>query len=445
MRFFFQRFSPGTDKPVIFLLRSICIVFLVTAGLFHVRAAFLTQLSLNQGPHMETFSHSLTHPDALAGLARKEFMLDADLTSALTLYRRALAHFVLHLPSWLGLAEVLHDMGKENEAAEALHFVHDRFPNNQDIAWSKALLAGAMGRESILAENLVWLADNSPARKKEVIAMGALTWQDPEALMRVFGSAFYTDILLQYITNDAFNKTVAVWEKIVESGSVQQRAALQYVDYLVGQHAYLLAARVWAETTGPDTPLLYNGTFEKPLLNSAFGWRISATKGTSWQKGDYGSGLEITFDGTENAVFQLSQTLPLNPGRYVLSGTVETDDLRTDQLPFWTVQGVQCTGLNARSEMVLPNQHATEFILPFVVPDNCELVRIALVRKKSFHFDNKIGGKVTVSSLNVRPAESGASPARQTFSNTTGEPDNGDREPGKTDKNIAINPLLVQP
>ncbi|HER62467.1 MAG TPA: hypothetical protein ENO11_00610 [Desulfobacteraceae bacterium] len=416
MRIFFQRFRQITDKPGAVILRSVFIFLLVAAGLFHFRAAFLTQLAQNQGSHMAAFSRSLTDPDALASLARTELLRNADLPAAQNLYRRALSHFVLHLPSWLGITEVLHDQGKEKEAAAALRFVHDRFPNNEGISWSKALLAGAMGQDRIMTENLIWLADNAPAKRKEVIAMAVLTWKDPEILTRKFGSAFYPEILEEYIRNDAFNETVPVWEKIKASGTIPQPVAMQYVDYLVGQNAFLLAAKVWAEATGPDTPLLYNGSFEKPVLNSAFGWRISRTAGVSWKQGDYGTGLEITFDGTENVGFQLFQTLPLDPGEYIFGGVIETDDLRTDQLPFWTIRGVQCTGLSEQGEMTPPNQHATEFVLPFSVPDNCELVRVALVRKKSFHFDNKISGKVRVNNLDIRRRETKSSASPQNFS-----------------------------
>jgi len=339
----------------------------------------------------------------------------------------------------------LNDQGREKEAIDALEFIHVHFKSSEDITWSKTLLASTLGQEHILTENLIWLAYHSPAKKKEVFSLAVLAWDDPDVLMQTFGSAFYVDILNEYIKNDAFEKALTVWDKMVSSGNIEQKTAFHYVDYLMGQKAFLLARKVWKAAVGADQPLLYNGDFAKPIHGSGFGWRIPKTKGVSWKKGEYGIGLEITFDGTENPYFQMSQILPLNPGKYVLNGSMETDDLTTDQLPFWKIQGVQCEGLNEKSEMVLPNQHATDFILPFVVPENCELVRIALIRNTSNHFDNKISGKITAANLNIRQGDARSSASSKTSATATGG-QNGMQTPVKdAPTTISFNKLVIRP
>lgn len=442
----FSRFSQTTDTPTVFLVRYGVIFLLIVTGLLHFRAAFLTQLAQNQGAPLAAFSHSLTDPDALASMAREEHLRNADLRAAELLYKRALENFVLHLPSWLGIAEVWNDQGKVNEAVDILEFIHNRFHNGADTIWAKTLLASTLGQEQILTENLVWLAGNSAQKRKEVFALATLSWEDPDLLLNKFGSAFYADILKEYIRHNELDKTMTVWDKIVGSGSMQHDVAVQYIDYLVGRNAFSQAAKVWSDiAAGQDRPLLHDGDFAQPIQGSGFGWHISSAKGVSWQKGENGRGLEITFDGTENVAFQLSQLLPLDPGRYLFQGSVATDHLTTDQLPLWMIQGVQCTGLSEQGEMILPHQPAADFVIPFLMPQQCELVRISLLRRTSYHFDNKISGKIIVNGLNIRPQEESSSLPAQTSTPILSRQEMQPRPERKAKTNISIDRLSVQP
>jgi hypothetical protein len=442
----FSRFSQTTDTPTVFLVRCGVIVLLIVTGLLHFRAAFLTQLAQNQGEPMAAFSHSITDPDALASMAREEHLRNADLPTAELLYKRALENFALHLPSWLGIAEVWNDQGKINEAVTVLEFIHNRFHNGADTIWSKTLLASTLGQEQILTENLIWLASNSPQKRKDVFALATISWEEPDALLNKFGSAFYADILKEYIRHNEPDKTMTVWDKMVGSGSIQQDVAVQYIDYLVGRNAFSQAAKVWSDiAAGQERPLLHDGDFAQPMQGSGFGWRISPAKGVSWRKGEYGRGLEITFDGTENVAFQLSQLLPLEPGRYIFQGSVATDHLTTDQLPFWKIQGEQCTGLSKQGEMLLPHQPAADFVIPFLVPQQCEVVRISLLRRTSYHFDNKINGKIIVNNLQIRPQEESFSLPEPS---STPIPSRQEMQPGpgrNAKTNISIDRLSVQP
>ncbi len=441
----FARFSEATDNPKALLLRYAIIFLLVLTGLFHFRAAFFAQLSQNQGSEMAAFSHSLTNPDALAKMAREDHLWNADLQSAEFLYKKALENFILHLPSWLGIAEVMNDQGKINEAIEVLEFIQNRFKNGEHTTWSKTLLASTLGQERILTENLIWLLNNSSPKKKDVFALASLTWEEPDVLMNKFGKDFYGDILQKYIRNNELDKTLMVWDKIVQSGSIEQTVAIQYINYLLNQKAFSLAAEVWSETRESEDPLLYNGNFAQPILGTAFGWRMSRPAGMSSKTGNDGNGLEITFDGTENVALQLSQTIPLNPGEYSFNGSIETDGLSTDQLPFWQIQGVQCIGLNEQSQMILPDQHDTDFAIEFIVPDNCELIQIALNRKKSFHFDNKIAGMMTINNLKIQLRKAASSSPVQPSAHIPDTQAAIQKSQSKKEPIIFINKLQIQP
>ncbi|GAB4342203.1 MAG: hypothetical protein Kow0089_17100 [Desulfobulbaceae bacterium] len=391
------------ENPRGILLRAGAVLLVVLLGLQHLRLSFLTQLEINRSGSLAGFARSLSDPDALAWLARQEHLTQANLPMALDLYRKALENFVLHIPSWLGLAEVYNDQGKKAMGIKALGFAQHFAAKNEEFAWSSALLADTLGDEQILLENLRWLADNQPARRRDVFNLAVLTWNDAKTLLPKFEPSYFMEILETYIRNNDISNSWRVWQEMVRTDVDNAVNATRYAEYLLGQKAFQLAAAVWRQSVNTTGTILYNGNFEHEPLNSAFGWQISTSRGASWSRGNYGSGLRITFDGSENTVFHVSQTVPLRPGKYTLSGTFETDGLTTDQKPYWNIRGVECKGLDVSGEMLPASSQQTEFILRFHVPEQCEVVRVSLRRDKSYSFDNRIAGTVIINNLEITP------------------------------------------
>ena len=95
--------------------------------------------------------------------------------------------------------------------------------------------------------------------------------------------------------------------------------------------------------------------------------------------------------------------------------------------------------------MALPNQHATNFEIPFIMPGDCELIRLSLIRQKSFHFDNKIAGKVTLNHLNIRLENGESTLPVPTSTHLEGKDTDIQKSPPKTKMNISINNLLIEP
>lgn len=383
------------------LLRGGVFFLLALACLFHIKAAFLAQLATNSGDKSLYFGSELTDPNALARLARKAHLADADLPEALTLYTRSLANFVLHIPSWLGLVELYNDMGEKEKAVAALRFVQDFAADNEKIAWTKAILAHGLDQTEIMTGNLVWLAEKFPAKRRQVFTLADQQWPDPNGLLERFAPALYPDILEYYININEADKAETAWGRLEDGGVGDPKIALRYINYLLGLEKVQEAAAIWQKYYRQDGGLLYNRELREPFLGSGFGWRISRADGVSWRQAGDAGGLRIQFDGTANALFSLAQIVPLAPGRYLFSGTIACQDLTTDQRPYWTINGYKCDGLQVRGEMIPPSGPPDTFSLEFAVPEGCHAVQIALKRNKSHYFDNQISGSVTLSGLEL--------------------------------------------
>lgn len=385
------------------LLRGSAVLLLFLAGFAHLRAAFLAQLAMNNGAYLAAFSQSLTDPDALASLARKEHLANGNLSKALALYQRSLANFVLHVPSWLGIAELFNDLGQKDKAVAALRTVNSFAANSGETAWSKALLAHELDQGDILADSLSWLATHLPNKFPEILALADLRWQDTATLMHHFDTTQYTNLLDHYIRLKDSEKTGIVWQGMAEAGLLTREIALKYVNYLLLGDEIEQAAAIWRKHCQKDDQLLYNGSFQEAFIDSGFAWQITRAKGTAWEQLSGRGGLKITFDGTENAFFRLSQLVPLAPGHYLLKGSEQSKGLTTDQRPFWSIAGYKCEGLAVKNSMLPPTSDHQEFVLPFSVPDSCQAVQISLQRNTSYFFDNKISGTITLERLGIEP------------------------------------------
>jgi len=385
------------------VLQALFILLVVLIGLFHLKSSILSEVGLTRRIYLDKLSPFLTNPDTLAMLAKREHLGTGDLNKAQLLYHRALDSFVLHAPSWLGLAEVFYDLGRKDQAVAALKTLDTLKLNNTDLMWSKAKLAHALNEGQILLSTLVQLADEdtTPTQRIKIFNLVEQTWDDPVFLMKNFKAQLYPDILSMYIRNNQPDNAKKVWTKIQEKGIEIPEVTFPYVDLLLEHNAFDLAANVWQYSFRQDGPLLFNGDFDQPVSHAGFGWHASESGSVSLEPAGSGEGLTIFFNGTENVAFRFAQTVPLYPGKHVFSGTFETDDLTSEQLPFWKITGYNCAGLFIEDLMVPPSEHLTEFKIPFTVPEGCKAIELALLRNKANRFDSLISGSITVNKLDI--------------------------------------------
>jgi len=390
------------------LPRIAAMALLLLTCLLHLKAAFLAQLAINSGAGTEYFRSELSDPNSLARLARKEHLVDVNLPGAADLYQKALTHFVLHIPSWLGLVEVYNDMGHQEKARAALHFVQNFAATDEQAAWSRAMLAHDLDELEIMTDNLRLLAAGFPGKRRQVFALAEQHWPEADALLDRFDPVLHPDILEYFIVMRDPAKAATAWARVEGAGVADRKIVLRYVNFLLERENVREAGQIWRKYYGLGDSLLFNRELREPFLGSGFGWRISRAEGVSWRQAAGGQGLEIRFAGSANPLFRLSQLVPLAPGRYLFSATMSSQDLTTDQRPRWLLTGYKCEGLRVTGDMVPPSGPAALVSLTFAVPEACRAVQITLQRSESHYFDNKIAGSVTVTGpdlVQIGPAE----------------------------------------
>lgn len=405
-RFYHAWLADIGKNPHQLLLRGVLLAGVFFSVAIHLHDAFLAQLASNKGGQLSDFSQSLTDPDALASLARKEHLGNGNLNRALTLYQRGLSYFVLHVPSWLGVAEIFNDQEQRGKAVAALRAVHSFAANGEETTWTKALLAHELDQEEILTSSLSWLAEHQPDKIPQILALADLRWQDASTFLRLFNPDHYPAVLDRYLRLNDRYKAAAVWQALEEKKQVSNKALLSYVDFLLHRGEVSEAAAVWRRHLQHDSQLLHDGSFREPLTGSGFGWRLAPAKGMTWQQNGGAEGLTVTFAGTDNPAFRLSQLVALAPGHYLFKGQIQSHGLTTDQRPSWTVSGYQCEGLTIHDTMLPPTMEWREFVLPFTVPESCQAIQLLLQRNPSHFFDNKLAGTIALKGLAIEPLPS---------------------------------------
>ncbi len=265
--------------------------------------------------------------------------------------------------------------------------------------WDKALLTYQLGRTDVLAGDLSWIVAHIPGETRtNALKLAFSLWPDPaELLARLRGD----NLLLLFghaARTGKIETALAWWPEIEQVGVDNVRAeVLIFLNSLIHGDRLAQAAAIWRKHFNAES-LLYNGDFAQEPSNTAFDWRISAPKGSTWRLETAGDGkgraLHLHFSSTENLGYgHLTQIVPLTPGRkYTLTTQVKSEGLTTDQRPYLEITGFQCSMAAVRSEAVAASQPWTALALPFEIPGDCLAVQVQVRRDPSNRLDNLLGG-----------------------------------------------------
>lgn len=176
------------------------------------------------------------------------------------------------------------------------------------------------------------------------------------------------------------------------------------------QRAYL--NRLWQEKRWQDAYLawlsgldegqikvlgnLYNGSFEAPVTQLGFDWRIQPSRAAKAEIVEtYGTGggkaLHVTFNGERIHFQHVGQYLFLNAGHYRLQGRGRPEGLKTERGIRWRVRCVGDAGdMLAESEPFVGSDEWRNFAVDFVVPDQecpAQLLRLELDGRAELDFE----------------------------------------------------------
>lgn len=217
--------------------------------------------------------------------------------------------------------------------------------------------------------------------------------------------------------NDVDSAT-AIWTWMKQHRLTDDAACAGYLDLLIANKKTQYAAETWKQYTHAADYLvnswIYNGSFEEQLRNSPFDWMLEQAphvQAAVDHTGAFaGKGcIRVDFLGGENVDYRgVHELAPVQPGQWILSGYIRTDQLTTDQgVSLHAIDIRNGPALDAWSQEVTGTQPWTKVEVRFTVRPETDVIRVDLVRRQSLHFDNQISGTAWLDAVTLRPARSG--------------------------------------
>jgi hypothetical protein len=202
-------------------------------------------------------------------------------------------------------------------------------------------------------------------------------------------------------TNGSEEEARKTWDWMMQNHLMGQSSALDLTWKLWGRQFFEGARELWLDWVGEAGgvgragQLLFNNRFADAPDGSPFDWLIQKQASVEVFR-DHG--LEIQFLGTDNVKLDgIRQSTIVSPGRYRFSAVVQSDDLTTDQGPFFRVfDPADLSRVDVRTPQITGTTPRSAIECEFIVPQGSKALTIHLERLESERFDNKITGRLHV-------------------------------------------------
>ncbi len=199
------------------------------------------------------------------------------------------------------------------------------------------------------------------------------------------------------------------WAWMVQNHLVDETTALDVTRTLWQRQSFRTAQELWLDWLGPvrgDYPshqLIFNRQFKSAPNGSLFDWTIPAQRSIEISRNQ---GLQVRFAGADNVEFNVKQLAVVSPGRYHFSAEAESENLTTDQCPFFHIYDPANTAhLDITSPQIKGTTARSETNVDFTVTPDTQAVIIQLERRGSERFDNKIQGTLHVYQVSLVPID----------------------------------------
>jgi len=203
-------------------------------------------------------------------------------------------------------------------------------------------------------------------------------------------------------TNGSESDGRKTWTWMMQNRLLDRPFALDLTWKLWRRQFFRSAQEVWSDWLGDGGregdaagQLVLNRRFREAPNGSPFDWSIPSQESVEISRDD---GLEIRFLGSENVKLDgIRQSMIVSAGQYHFSAVVESNDLTTDQGPFFRVFDSAALGrVEARTPQIKETTARSVIGCDFLVPRGTEALTIQLERAQSDRFDNKIKGTLHI-------------------------------------------------
>ncbi len=320
-----------------------------------------------------------------------------------------------YIPALIELARTEIMTGNRHKAQKIATFVFRRLNHVSTWKWMEFMLAYDLENEAELVRIYNFLLATMAHRIMDANLVMLEYFGNWERIVPLIDGNNIDTFARVLLSERSPEGLWALWNHL---GSIQKRNLLEkptierIISFMVRKGLLKEAKEIWFYDVGGKEGTLYNGSFERSVLNHPFGWQIKKDRDvvitrTRNNAYDGNFSIGIRFLGKSNIRFHhIWQIVPVKRGSsYKLQFSYSTERITTDQKPFVVVRGFRCKGLYKKTPTFSADTEWVDMELLFDVPESCEAIMIRVERLKSFMFDNKIQGRLFLDNFRLVKAE----------------------------------------
>jgi hypothetical protein len=355
----------------------------------------------------EDYNYSTAEADRLKAYPSAQYRhglhawFQNDHKTAANFFRRAVIQDVLFLDAWHRFAEVEAAAGREQFAKDILGFTTGLTKNVYRWKWQQMLLARELGEQEIFFQNTNYLLSHDVLQHDALQLLHNHFGGDSEAAAAVLEPDHWDSYLSWMMRWGMTDKTLKLWQRLIETGAPNAEIALQYAHFLLQKKRIVESRAIWCNYMGDDS--ITNPGFEAEITRKGFDWRIWNERTENWEinrvndhnyEGDYS--LKIDFKGRENISFHhLYQIIAADPfDQFRLSYAWKSQKITTDQGLFIEVYSYDKKGLYKAAPIMVGSNDWQQGYIEFALPEDSRAAVVRIRRRPSDRFDNKISGTV---------------------------------------------------
>jgi len=342
-----------------------------------------------------------------------DWMIDPEFTSALI--GRAAVHYPLDARQWLDRARISAGAGNSEQVDVLLNKAIAIRPLHRPTLWSAAQIALQTGDAALAERQLRQWLQLYPGDTGQALFIGRRWIQDPgELLDRMLPRQreYLEEAMQVALRQNDFSLADAVWKRLEPKPALNDPTFLQYIELLLDAGRIDHAVTLWADRDpGWQPGMLVNGNFARELGESlGLNWRRRfAPPGVVIERDlahshSSPASLKISFNGKENVNLNRPWIrIPVDSGgRYRLSGVWRAEGLTTRALPY-----LQLSAEGSRFRETVEVRDAAfdwqPWSIEFSVPEDSQLMRLALRRDSTRAFDRNIDGALWLDDFRLEP------------------------------------------
>lgn len=352
----------------------------------------------------------------------------SDLRQAAKDYEKAVATNAFFDGYWMELGGIYESLGKITEARAAYEQAKTNHPISPQVAWrygnflirqSAVPEACAEFRRALLVDPDLTEGAVAECWKTPACTAATITQLIPADNRYLFKAIDY------FGRQSQFDEALRLWIALVALHQpFELHNAVPIINDLLFAGRVKEAQQVWQQAlaisgwprdtsndAAVEPSVVFNGSFEHPLLNGAFDWRSEDTPHAAFafDPAVAHSGtqsLRVSFDGKSNINFQhLLQYVPVEPSRrYRFTVYLKSSNLSTDSgVRFMFADPLHPTQPQIYTEALTGTHLWTRVDAEFITQSDTRLLSIVLRRTPSAKFDNKLNGIVWVDDVSLTP------------------------------------------